>query len=775
MALIINTNTASLNAQRQLLSSGMSQDLSTQRLSSGQRINSAKDDAAGLAISNKMSSQIRGLDQAVRNANDGVSLIQTAEGALAESTNILQRMRELAVQSSNGIYSNADRAQLNAESKQLVAELDRISKSTSFNGQNLLDGKLGDIKLQVGAQANQTISFKIAATDAKSLGLGSVSADVLGTNLDQAITSTKFNDGDVLINGQNIGAFDGTATGASLSKFLTSVNSKLSGVTVGAVNTVTATSAGDGKTTAANLTIDLGNADGTTSQFVIKNTNSMDELVSAINTQANGAIVASKTADGYLSILSNNGASIKLTSTAAATSLGSGITSGTAVQAQLTVSSADGSAVRVTTGNNAASGLLAHLGFQETRASGTTVGTALDNSAATTALSYGDLKINGVVISDTNTTTLQGKVNNINAVKDQTGVTAALKAEISGTSDLTRTRADLKSTLTGTTTAAADLTINGVTVTVTAGSTKTELAATINAASTNTGVTAYFDADQNLHLYSASNITMSDTGGTELDGVLPAAFAGTAASPVTTAATAFAASGVAGSLNINNVNIDLMGSLSATLKGVADQINAQQATTGVFASINDNGQLQLNSSAAFSVKAGATSGAKTLSILGLDGTDKDPTDTETVNAKIELTSVKGTPISIDTNANGKTATGFIDQNISASGGGFGASIASVSIDTQVNAQAAIGVIDNALNTINDTRANLGAINNRLDFTVSNLSSISEKTTAARSRIVDADFAAETANLSRATVLQQAATAMLAQANQRPQNVLSLLR
>lgn len=775
MALVINTNTASMNAQRQLLSSGSSLDRSTERLSSGQRINSAKDDAAGLAISNKMSSQIRGLDQAVRNANDGVSLIQTAEGALEQSTNLLQRMRELAVQSSNGIYSNSDRATLNAESKQLVAELDRISKSTSFNGQNLLDGKLGDIKLQVGSESNQTISFKIAATDAKSLGLGSVKADVLGTNLDQAITSTKFNDGDVLINGQNIGSFDGTASGANLSKFLTAVNSKLSGVTVSAVNTVTATSAGDGKTTDASLTIALGNADGTSSSYVISNTNNMDELVSAINTQANGVIVASKTADGYLSVMSNTGATITMTKTAgAATTLGNGITSGSTVQAQLVVSTEDGSAVRVTTGPNAASGLLAHLGLQETRANGTTVGFSLTNTAAATSLSYGDVKINGVTIDAANTGTLQGKVDNINAVKEQTGVSAALKAEIAGTADLTRKRVDLVSTLSGTTTADAALTINGVVVTVTAGSTKTELAAAINAKTGDTGVTAYFDADQSLHLYSESNISLADTGGTELDGVLPAAFA--AATAVTASAAAFAATGATeGSININNVNISLAGSLSGTLKGVVDQINTQQATTGVFASINEKGQLQLNSSAAFSIKAGTTNGAKTLSMLGLAGTDKDPTDTETINPQIELTSIKGTPISIDTTANGKAATGFIDQNLSASGGGFGSSIASVSIDTQEAAQKAIKVIDTALNTINDTRANLGAINNRLDFTVSNLSSIAEKTTAARSRIVDADFAAETANLSRSQVLQQAATAMLAQANQRPQNVLSLLR
>ena len=138
MALVINTNIASIGAQRQLSGSGMALDRSTERLSSGMRVNSAKDDAAGLAIANRMTSQVRGLDQAVRNANDGVSLIQTAEGALQESTNILQRMRELAVQSSNGIYSNSDRATLNAESKQLVAELNRIAGSTSFNGQNLL-------------------------------------------------------------------------------------------------------------------------------------------------------------------------------------------------------------------------------------------------------------------------------------------------------------------------------------------------------------------------------------------------------------------------------------------------------------------------------------------------------------------------------------------------------------------------------------------------------------------------------------------------------------
>ena len=128
MALVINSNIASLNAQRYLTQSGAELDKTSERLSSGQRINSAADDAAGLSISNRLTSQIKGLDQAVRNANDGISLIQTAEGALDESTNILQRARELAVQSSNGIYSDSDRASLDAEVQQLVSELDRIAE-----------------------------------------------------------------------------------------------------------------------------------------------------------------------------------------------------------------------------------------------------------------------------------------------------------------------------------------------------------------------------------------------------------------------------------------------------------------------------------------------------------------------------------------------------------------------------------------------------------------------------------------------------------------------
>ena len=182
MAMVINSNIQSLNAQRHLNNSLDAQNTATERLSSGLRINSAKDDAAGLAIANRMTSQVQGLNQAVRNANDGAALIQTAEGGLEETTNILQRMRELSIQSANGTYDTGNRDTLNAEVKQLKQEIDRISETTSFNGLNILDGKLGDIDLQVGENANQTITLELGSSSTKKLGAGS-SPDVVGAQI----------------------------------------------------------------------------------------------------------------------------------------------------------------------------------------------------------------------------------------------------------------------------------------------------------------------------------------------------------------------------------------------------------------------------------------------------------------------------------------------------------------------------------------------------------------------------------------------------------------
>lgn len=162
MAMYINTNVSSLNAQRNLSATSKSLDTSYTRLASGLRINSAKDDAAGLQISNRLTSQINGLDQGNRNANDGISLAQTAEGALDETTSMLQRMRTLAQQSANGSNSSSDRAALQSEYTQLSNEINRIAKDTTFGGQNLLNGaSSNNFKFQVGADAGQAINVNL--------------------------------------------------------------------------------------------------------------------------------------------------------------------------------------------------------------------------------------------------------------------------------------------------------------------------------------------------------------------------------------------------------------------------------------------------------------------------------------------------------------------------------------------------------------------------------------------------------------------------------------
>ncbi|MEZ5525459.1 MAG: flagellin [Pseudomonadales bacterium] len=188
MAQTINTNISSLNAQRNLNNTQSSLSTSLERLSSGLRINSAKDDAAGLAISNRFTSQIRGLNQAIRNANDGISLAQTTEGALQESTNILQRMRELAIQSANSTNSASDRASLNSEVNQLKQQLDNIANTTEFNGLKVLDGTFTTQAFQVGANANQTISFSIAGASGDKLANNTVNTQ--NATADQGTAST---------------------------------------------------------------------------------------------------------------------------------------------------------------------------------------------------------------------------------------------------------------------------------------------------------------------------------------------------------------------------------------------------------------------------------------------------------------------------------------------------------------------------------------------------------------------------------------------------------
>ena len=210
MAATINTNVASLTAQRNLGMSQASLNTSIQRLSSGLRINSAKDDAAGLAISERFTSQIRGLNQAVRNANDGISLAQTAEGALKASGDILQRVRELGVQSANATNSAGDRKAIQAEVGQLLSELDRISTTTEFNGQKLLDGSFGSATFQVGANANQTITATTGNFRTTTYG-----AQLNATKLVEAAATATSLAGTVVIAGLQTKTATLTATGTA--------------------------------------------------------------------------------------------------------------------------------------------------------------------------------------------------------------------------------------------------------------------------------------------------------------------------------------------------------------------------------------------------------------------------------------------------------------------------------------------------------------------------------------------------------------------------------
>ena len=244
MAQVINTNIASLNSQRNLYRSQAALNTSLQRLSSGKRINSARDDAAGLAISQRFTAQIRGLDQAVRNSNDGISLAQTAEGALGEVTNNLQRIRELSVQSANATNSTSDRAAMQQEVSQLVSEINRIAGQTNFNGINLLDGSFSSKSFQVGANVGDTILLSAVTNATKGgLGLDNGTATLTGTAVTSALSA-----GDLKVNGNDVGAV-ATVTAKAMAAAIHTADNTVTATGTTSVNTgafsTSGTSSGD--------------------------------------------------------------------------------------------------------------------------------------------------------------------------------------------------------------------------------------------------------------------------------------------------------------------------------------------------------------------------------------------------------------------------------------------------------------------------------------------------------------------------------------------------
>ena len=626
MASVINTNVASLNAQKNLTQSQNALATSLQRLSSGLRINSAKDDAAGLAISDRFTTQIRGLNQAGRNANDAISLSQTAEGALGEVTSNLQRIRELAVQSANATNSSSDRAALDLEVQQRLAEIDRISSTTSFNGQKILDGSFGNAAFQIGANVGETISLDLT-------------------------TSMRQN---------SIGAL-ATATSVDLS----TVASPLVAGTTGSPATYafdTAALVGDYSTVAATATTSLTSGAYT----IAASTTATDAFQFSIDgVVASDNVVASATA----AQLDTDIAAFVAASSGAYTQ------TGTVVGNNLVISKTDGTDLSLTTSFSNAVG-------STTVAAGTTSG-----GTFATANFVGTPSTNGTI------------------------------ADTSANKTFTITDAEA----------------NSITVNLTSNITNaTDLLGAI------TSATGYGAATFTAAIDGTTATQINITDGSNFTGSF--AIGGTDSATIT-------AQNVAG----------------GTAAGVADVAS----TPANSVTVNNDFSIQIGSATAVNVANGTYSTPQSI-------VDAVNTALAGSGATAELDATTNVMSIISSETVAVTGTqGVTTLALAASTAATG-SLSTVNVNDVAGANDAMRRIDTALGAVSDLRSTFGAVQNRFESTISNLSTAVENLSAARSRILDADFASETANLTRSQILQQAGTAMLSQANSLPQNVLSLL-
>ncbi len=673
----INTNITALTAQRNLNKSQMASQTAMQRLSSGLRINSAKDDAAGLAISDRMSSQIKGMNQASRNANDGISLAQTAEGALGEITNNLQRLRELSVQSANSTNTTSDRASLQQEADQLLQEINRVATQTQFNGKNLLDGSFKSQSFQIGANANQTISISVNSAKTDKLGTGDAAA------LSASNNGTAMVEGDVVVNGVVIGASSASSDTASYSGGSASAIAKAAAVNAkstqtGVTATVNANTAAGVSMTAAALsgTITINGVSTASIATTTNAANSRAAVVAGINaiSQQTGVVAVDSGADtAGVKLIAADGRNIT-TSFTTLTDASTGIATAGTTYGSFTLSSTKDITVAAGTGTIANAGMSEGTYGPQTAYASTTTGSA-------TALVSGDVAINGVLVgaslatydtasSTGNAYSAIAKAAAVNAVFSQTGVTAAVNTNSVSGASITAAATTGTLTINGVTTAS-------ITTTTNAADSRALVVSAINAISGQTGVTAIN--------------TNSDTNGVKLQ----------------------AADG-------RNITTVFGGALTGGAAG----------STGLAAAGTYEGTFTLSSAKGFTVEKGTTA-------------------TGTTNFGLSVGSYGG--------------------------GKSGQSLSTIDLTSAEGASSALTAIDNALASVNSSRGTLGAVQNRFTSTISSLQTTSENLTAARSRIQDTDFAAETAELSRTQILQQAGTAMLAQANQSSQGVLSLLR
>lgn len=667
MAAFINTNISSLNAQRNLNSSQGALATSLQRLSTGLRINSAKDDAAGLAISERMTSQIRGNDQAARNANDGISLAQTAEGDLTQIGNNLQRMRELAVQASNATNSASDRAALNGEVQALAAEIDRVAANSSFNGVNLLDGSFSAQSFQVGANATSNDRITIDAIgSARTSALGGVGTSYAAKTTSGATTGA-LSAGDLTLNGFQVGASaigslpgQSAASAFSIAKAINAISAN-SGVTATAnANTVTGSAIADGSTAAiAAGTFSINGvqvgqiADGTSGAGQGAN---IAAAINAISAQTGVTATASAT-DGALSLTAADGRDISITLNGAAT--------GATDAAQTTAAAAAKTAFLAQTG--LASGVVGTQGK---------AGITAVTGVAATSGALGVFTPGG---AETSTTDPFDTVITLSGGPGGTDVTITDTTAASGTASA----ATMATALNAAGFTADGASQNGYTI---------SYGGQANAAAALTAGTLSFSRAD------GDNFTVAiSTSGTGTPTATPA-FAGMGGGTLTTTDGVVAVTGVA-------------------------------ATAGTAA--DNHGTVTLSSTSKDGIVWGGAAATKA----------------------------------------GLLASGTQSTSVTSSV----TSIASINVLTATSATDALKAIDGALESVNTSRASLGAYQNRFASVVSSLQTTSENLSASRSRIQDTDFAKETASLTRGQILQQAGTAMLAQANSLPNGVLALLR
>lgn len=411
MAQVINTNIMSLNAQRQLNKSQLTQNEAMERLSSGLRINSAKDDAAGLAISTGMQSQINGLNQAVRNSNDGISMAQTAEGSMDEMTNILQRMRELSVQAANDTNSSDNKASIQEEVEQLYAELERIANTTQFNGTNLLDGSNSSTTLQIGANSGESLTFSIVPVTAAALGLdgGVNKGDLNGGR----VVNTAVADGDIAINGIDITAVS-IGGGATAMEDAINLETSSTGVVADAYNIVEGQRTDTGGNILSGITSGLEITVGSGDTVTLGATSSMANLAETINRDVPG-LAASVGGDGNLIINNDSGETIVIGGTVANSGL-----EATTYTGYLGLTSQNGEPISIDVGSTGTAGDTKDMGFMVTNGSAVT-----SEAAATGTIAKADeITVNGVSLESSVDATSAEKIIAINKLTEETGVVA---------------------------------------------------------------------------------------------------------------------------------------------------------------------------------------------------------------------------------------------------------------------------------------------------------------------------------------------------------------